>query len=271
MWQLAAMNTKVLRNTRPWSGPRAVMALILREISTTYGRSPGGYLWAVLMPVAGVMVLTTVFSFMLRSPPLGSSFALFYASGLLILMLYSDLTMKLGQAIRFSRPLLAYPGVNYVDALLSRFLLNMLSQIIVLALIFGGMIQLLDLRLILDFGAIARALTMVFALCFGIGVMNCFLMSRFPVWMQIWSILNRPMFIISGVFFVIDELPAEFRDLLMLNPLAHVISEFRAGFYVTYDAPLVSPLYVYVISLVLTFFGFLLLYRYNRKVLDEGA
>ena len=30
---------------------RTISALIMREMQTTYGRSPGGYLWAVLEPV----------------------------------------------------------------------------------------------------------------------------------------------------------------------------------------------------------------------------
>jgi hypothetical protein len=47
---------------------RTITALILREMATTYGRSPGGYLWAVLEPVAGVALLSLVFSLALRNP-----------------------------------------------------------------------------------------------------------------------------------------------------------------------------------------------------------
>ena len=60
---------------------RATLALILREMSTSYGRTPGGYLWAVAEPVAAVALLTVVFALAFDHPPIGRDFALFYASG----------------------------------------------------------------------------------------------------------------------------------------------------------------------------------------------
>ena len=41
--------------------PRTIVALVLREMATTHGRSPGGYVWAVLEPVAALIVMTVVF------------------------------------------------------------------------------------------------------------------------------------------------------------------------------------------------------------------
>ena len=41
---------------------QTVIALMLREMSATYGRSSLGYLWAILEPVAGIFLLTFVFS-----------------------------------------------------------------------------------------------------------------------------------------------------------------------------------------------------------------
>ena len=114
---------------------RAVSALILREVSTTYGRSPGGYVWAVLEPAAGIALLTLIFSVGFRSPPLGTNFALFYAAGLLPFLMYSDISGKLGQTIQFSRALLAYPRVTFLDALMARFLLNMMTQLVVHGLV----------------------------------------------------------------------------------------------------------------------------------------
>ncbi len=66
---------------------RAVMALILREMATSYGRSPGGYAWAVLEPLAGIALLTVVLSVAFHAPPLGSSFALFYIFGLSMVLI----------------------------------------------------------------------------------------------------------------------------------------------------------------------------------------
>ena len=35
---------------------RTVIALMLREMSTTYGRTPGGYVWALMQPLGSIIV-----------------------------------------------------------------------------------------------------------------------------------------------------------------------------------------------------------------------
>ena len=42
------------------SGLRVVFALIIREMSTTYGRSAGGYIWAILEPVGAIALMSLV-------------------------------------------------------------------------------------------------------------------------------------------------------------------------------------------------------------------
>ena len=249
---------------------RSVMALVLREMSATYGRSPGGYVWAILEPVAGVAVFTVVLTFITRTPPLGTNFPLFFATGILVFTLYQSTSTNVGGAIRYSRPLLAYPNVTYVDAILARLILNTLTQITVSGIVLCGIIVVFDLRLLIDYGAVARAYGMAIAFATGIGLVNCFLVSMFPLWQFIWAVVNRPLFLISGVFYVIDELPRQVSWWLMLNPVAHMISQMRAGFYGSYDAVLVSEPYVYGVSLVLMALGMLLLHRYHRIILDEG-
>lgn len=37
----------------PFATFRTVMAMVLREMTATYGRTPGGYIWAIIEPVGG--------------------------------------------------------------------------------------------------------------------------------------------------------------------------------------------------------------------------
>ncbi|MFZ1468681.1 MAG: ABC transporter permease [Paracoccaceae bacterium] len=244
---------------------------MLREMATTYGRSPGGYLWAILDPLAGVALLTALFSFALRNPPLGTNFALFYTTGFLPFMAYAELTSKVGAAIRYSRPLLSYPSVSYIDAILSRLILNFMTNLVVFIIMIVGIVLLYDLRVETDPLRLANAVGMLAVLVLGFGTVNCYLFGAYPVWERIWSIANRPLFFISGVFFVVDKMPEGFRNMVLYNPLTHVVCEVRAGFFPTYDAAYVSPLYVYGVGVVSLFFGLLLLYRHNRFLITEGA
>jgi capsular polysaccharide transport system permease protein len=250
---------------------RSVFALMLREMGSTYGRSPGGYLWMVVDPVAGVALLTLVFSLFLHTPPLGRDFALFYATGLLPFTYYTELTTKIGQSIRAVRPLLAYPSVTYLDAILARFLLNTLTSLLVFLLLVSGIIALTGEGVHLCPDRLLNGFGMLAVMALGLGVLNCFLFGMFPAWERVWNIMNRPLFLVSGVFFVADQMPPPMRGWLILNPLTHALAEVRAGIYATYDAPFVQPAYPYALGLVALLFGLLLLNRHSRFLAVEGA
>jgi len=252
---------------RPLATSRTVIALILREMATTYGRSPGGYIWAVAEPAAGILLLTLIFSLAFRSPPLGQNFPIFYATGVVPFMMFNDVSNKLAQALNFSRPLLAYPSVTFADAVIARFVLNVFTQVMVAYVTLGGIILIFDTRTVANLPAIALALAMSAVLALGVGTLNCFLMTRFALWQRAWSVLTRPLFIISCIFFLFESVPRPTRDFLWYNPLVHIIGQMRHGFYVNYDASYVSPLYVFGIGLGLTAFGLVLLARYHRRLL----
>jgi capsular polysaccharide transport system permease protein len=247
---------------------RTVVALMLREMSTRYGRQPGGYIWAVVEPLAGILVLAVGFSLLMRAPPLGTSFVLFKATGMMPFMLYMGIVGTVGQAVPFSRPLLAYPAVTWLDAVLARFVLNLLTGLLVCYLVLAAILVATGTRTVLDAGAIALSLGLAAGLGLGIGVMNGFLFLRFPVWEQAWAILNRPLFLISGVIFLYEDMPQIARDLLWWNPLLHITGLMRAGFYPVYDATYVSVAFVLTCALVPMVAGLMLLRRHHQDLVN---
>jgi len=257
------------RQATPLATARATTALMLREISTTYGRSPGGYVWAVLEPAAGIALLTLVFSAGFRSPPLGTNFALFYAAGLLPFLMYSDVSGKVGQTLQFSRALLAYPRITFVDALLARFLLNTLTQLVVHGLVLGFIIWTEGADTTLDMSKVVLAYAMLLSLATGVGTLNSFLTMSYPVWQTAWAVLNRPLFLISAIFFNFEAVPRAYGDFLWFNPLVHVVGMMRDGFYPFYQPTYVSVIYPMAVGGTLTMVGLFLLNRYHRDILAK--
>ncbi|ARE83782.1 Transport permease protein [Roseovarius sp. EC-HK134] len=247
---------------------QTVIALMLREMSATYGRSALGYLWAVLEPVAGIFLLTFIFSLGFKSPSLGTNFPLFFATGILPFMAYMDISNKMSVSLRFSKQLLFYPGVTYTDALIARFILNVITSIMIAVILLPLIIIVYDLNVIVDMRAIAWGYTLTFALGAGVGTLNCFLLSVFPIWERAWAVLNRPLLIISGVIFLFDTVPLPYRDWMWWNPLIHPIGLVRKGIYSTYDATYVSSVFVMAVSGITLALGLLLLRRYHRDIIN---
>lgn len=215
--------------------------------------------------------MSILFSLLIRSPSLGTNFPLFYATGFLPFALYVVVSTTMAASIRFSRALLTYPAVTFIDALLARFILNALTQFLVITIVLTGVIVLYDLKLVLDWPSIFTAVAMALAMGVGVGTMNCFLVSTFPVWERVWLIFNRPAFLISAVLFIPENIPPAYRDWLMLNPLAHITTEMRKGFYTTYGGTYSDPTYVFIVALVMTVFGLVFLLRRHKDIMQRLA
>lgn len=256
----------------PWRTGRSVGALMLREMSTTYGRTVGGYLWALLEPIGSVLILTLVFSvgLRLRQPSLGVNFPMFYASGMLIFMLYVRIQQKVATSITYSRSLLRYPAVRFFDAILARVILNLITHMGVMLIIYSSLIILFETRTIIDMRWILMAIAMATSFGLGLGLVNAFLMPMFPIYASIFSIATTPLFLISGVIFLFDEMPSFAQDVLWYNPLVHIIGMMRRGFYGQYEAEFASPAYVFGVSLLLAVIGYVLVSRYFRNIIDRS-
>lgn len=254
---------------RRFAAARVITALVLREMSTRYGRTPGGYVWAILEPLAAILFLSVGFSLVMRTPALGTSFLLFYTTGYLPFHTYQSLSNQIGASLRFSKPLLKYPAVSWLDAVLARFLLNSLTNVLVTIILIGGILIVVDGRTVVDLPPIIEAMSMALLLGLGMGVVNCAISGLYPLWEVIWAIINRPLFLASGIFFLFDNMPPLAQQILWYNPLIHVVGLMRRGFYPTYTASYVDPVYVLAVSLALLALGLLLLGRYHRDILTR--
>ena len=248
---------------------RAIGALVLREMGTRYGRTPGGYLWALLEPLGMIILLAFAWSLLAKSPSLGTSFLLFKGTGLLILSLVTNLSNLVGRSMLFSKALLLYPRITWIDAILARFVLNALVLTTVMTLILAGIVIFEEVRTVLAWDRIGLAVLLSALLGLGTGCLNCYLFQRFVAWQTAWAILTRPLFLISGVIVVYEDMPALAQAVLWFNPVLHLTGIMRDGFYPIYTPQYISLTYLaawIVIPLVL---GLLLLRQYHRDLLNR--
>jgi capsular polysaccharide transport system permease protein len=248
---------------------RSITALTLREMESTYGRQPGGYVWAILQPVGMIMILSLAFSMIVRKPPLGVSFIFFYATGFLPFNMYSIMSSKIGGALTYSRPLLTYPRVTWIDTIIARSILNGLTVIVVFLIVIFGIMAIVDTRAQFDSGPLMLGLAMILMLGIGVGIMNSMLIGLYPVWGIIWGILSRPLFLGSAVLFVPDGMPRHITNILLWNPLVHGIGLVRKGLYPTYDAPYASLTYGFGVGLGLCAAGLLFTGAYYKTALQR--
>ncbi len=245
-----------------------MFALVIREMTTRYGNKFGGYMWAVLDPVLTIAVLTSIFSAVARVPALGRSFPLFFATGYVVFYMYRSTSEQVSSAIEANRALLNYPIVTPFDAIFARILLQAATLFVVTVLLFGGLALVTPLER-LNFEPIFTASFFAILLGAGVGSCNIVFFHMNSTYQQIWGIVNRPAFIISGVFFLPEALPPPFRDYLMWVPFVHLVGLFRTGFYPTYRASYVDMTYVIGFSVSTLVIGLLLVWYFDSRLREQ--
>ncbi len=210
---------------------RIVAAFVMREVSTRYGRSPGGYLWAFLEPIAFITMMSLLMSAIGRSPAVGTSFVLFYATGYLAFGFFKATEGYLTSAVSANRSLLSYPNVSAFDAVIARLILQALTSVIVATAILSFVVLTLRHPVWVDWSKIVLSAILAWTLAAGVAFANITLFFYFPIYQKVYEIVTRPLFIISGVFLSPSHLPHPMREWMLMNPITHVVLLFREGFY----------------------------------------
>jgi len=230
---------------------RVIGALVIRETRETFGSSILGYLWAIITPVAGTLVLVYIFSLAQRQAPFGNSLMLFFGTGFITLEFFKKLSKGLMLTYAANKPLLAYPLIQEMDMLFARVLLIAATYLLIFILFFGSLVAFGFAELPAHIEVLIEAFVVATLFGMSFGMLNDLLVPFFDSWKHIEKILMRPLFFISGIFYVPSMLPPEAIAILKWNPVLHLIEWVRMGYYPNYDSLVWDP--SYVLSLTLAF------------------
>ncbi|WP_041769221.1 ABC transporter permease [Pseudovibrio sp. FO-BEG1] len=244
---------------------RVIGALVLRETRTAFGNTQLGYLWAIVNPALSTLVLVLIFSTVGRSPAFGTSFALFFATGILPFQTYSKLAGSLMTAVNTSKGLLSYPLVNEIDILISKYILVTLTYIMIIILFFSLIVWGDGAQLPVYAEECSIAFIVLSLLGLGAGTTNAVLFRLWPTWKQLESIISRPLFFLSGIFYVPSDFPTHIVKLLSWNPVLHGIEWFREGYYGNYNSIVLSKSYLLTCVIILLLLGFFGERLYRKK------
>ena len=245
---------------------RVVLALMLREARTRYGRQRVGYLWALIEPILHITLFYAIFTYTLRVVPLGHSLAMFLATGLATYVGFSNVLNRTQGGFASNEALLAYPVVSVMDVFLGRALLELATWITVSFIIIGALIGSgLDPmpRSVL---MMVSAIFLLFGIGFGVGMLIGIASQFAPSVDTLLSVPLRLLYFASGAFFVPDAMPPAVREILAWNPVLQGVTLFRMGYYGNYESHILDVKYLVIWSAGAVLAAFLV-ERLTRKAL----
>jgi capsular polysaccharide transport system permease protein len=246
---------------------QVVHALVLRETRTRFGRHRLGYLWAILEPVLFIATFGVMYSFLARTTPARLPLVPFLATGFLPYLLFMKATQQAQHAISGNKGLLFYPHVRPLDLVAARTWLEVATSTLVFALILGAHAAWQGRLRVDDVVTTVTGLVLAAGLGMGLGLVLCGLTTFSNTVERLASPLMRPLFWISALFFSTNEIPSDLRNILLYNPLLHIVELTRDGWFPGYRVPEVTISYPIAWILVLLFLG-LTLERVARRRLE---
>ena len=248
---------------------RNTTSMILREMRSKFGEQKLSYAWALLEPLGWVLMMSTIFMAMgSHAPPLGDSFLLFFTTGLVPFSAFKDTSNVVRNAVKQNKPLLFFPIIKPIDTFVSRAVLEALTQVAVFALIIGSYSFIHQDLPRADWLNVAIPFLLLAILGFNVGIINCVITAHFKAWEKIWGVLSRPLFILSGIFYVADSLPVQARNVLWWNPMMHCVEWLRTGFFPGFHSNFLDLHYVFATTFGGLFIALALERIFRNKILE---
>ena len=139
-------------------------------------------------------------------------------------------------AIGQSRSLLTFPQVTTFDVILARGILQILVTFFVLGfLLYLAFLAGFDVKVERPLGVL-MVCGLLCVLGLGMGFLFASLEPLIPSIKQFGAqVFGRPLYFSSGLFFSADTLPGPIRDVLLYNPVLHMIELVRGEFFYEFE------------------------------------
>ena len=235
---------------------RVLLALMLREARTRYGRQQLGYVWALIEPLIHMAMFIAIFSVMGRAVALGDSLPMFLVTGFGPYFGFRNIMSRTQGGYASNEALLSFPVVKVMDVFIGRALLELATGLTVMFILFPLLIG-------LDHGDLPKSpLLMLLAyfllslIGFGCGMVVGIVAQFLPSMGKLMGVPLRFLYFMSGIFYLPNSMPPFVRDIISWNPVLHGITLFRMGYYPMYESHLFDMRYLcgWAVGAVLTAF-----------------
>jgi capsular polysaccharide transport system permease protein len=243
---------------------RVIVALVLRETKTRFGTRRTGYIWALIEPIAYVVIYLSLRDALRSAVPFGENLVLFTLTGVLTFRLYWSISSRAMHSINNNKPLLAYPPVKPNDVIAARIILETLTMYVVIMLFFLFIALQSGITVIVNHDNFFASILAVTLLASGVGTFNAVVSVLIQSWDRIFRMLSIPLFMSSGIFYVPKNMPLAMQKIIVWNPVLHCVEWMRTGVYLSYD-PMLDRSYVLGWAIITLITGLTLerLFRYR--------
>ncbi|MBU1346965.1 MAG: ABC transporter permease [Alphaproteobacteria bacterium] len=238
---------------------RVIGALIMREMTTRYGRQGLGFAWVIGEPLVfcfGVMILWTA-----TKPAYehGIRVAPFIMTGYMSLILIRHFIALLSSALQANLGLMYHRQISPLHIFLGRTLLELGGATAAFAVVYVVLLALNLVSLPHDYLLFYCGWLLLAWTALGFALVLAGLAMRYEVMERLVPVISYVLIPISGAFYMVSWLPGVAQKYIMYIPFVHGIEMLRSGVFgefvpVHYNVP-----YALAVGAVLIILGLLII------------
>ena len=244
-----------------------VSAIIVRIAMTRFGDSKFGFLWVVGEPAAFIAIFVLAHTYIPNHIPFGDSAALFVLTGVFGFRMTRGISKKAECGIINNIPLLTYPQVKPIDGIVGAFVFESIVWLVICGIFLTGLAVTMDRPLIVYPDQFVECLMAILYFAFSFAMFNATVGALIPRYTTALGMINLPLMMFSGIFYMPVMMPPEMQSLLYWNPFVHCVEWFRVSTYLDY-IPLLDKSYLFSVSTGLLTVSLIAERFYRRQILD---
>lgn len=248
---------------------RVIGALLMREVLTRYGRHNIGFLWLFFEPMMFTLGVTTLWTLAGLHKDSPIPIVAFAVTGYSTVLLWRNMPSRCVAAIEPNLALMYHRQVKVIDIFAARLILEFAgasTSFITLASTFtflGWMDPPQDILRVLA----GWIMTAWFG--FSLALLMGSLSSRSELVEKLWHPAAYLLFPLSGAAFMVDWLPPEAQEAILMLPMVHGVECVREGFFGSVIQTHYDLSYMAAFCLVLTAAGLAQERKASRLVVPE--
>lgn len=228
---------------------RSVRALMLLDTAEQQAKEKYGYLSAFITPIWMFGVLYLIRGVIRDRQPSDMSLELFILTGLGTWNYFNANFRAQSNRIKAYRKMANFPAVSMWSSRVAAMLMEYVRHTVVLVL---GVILLKILGIyapLHDLPQMIVALGVIGIMGFALGIIYEFAKTRLRILEDIVPVLMRMLFLTSGIFISLDELPQMVKEILWYNPVLHAVEFVRNSFLSGYPTDYADWNYLFLFTI----------------------
>ena len=241
---------------------RVIGALLMREMTTRFGREGIGFLWLVGEPLlfcGGVILLWS-----LVKPTFfrdhGLHLAPFVMTGYMCLILMRHLIGLLTPAVQSNVGLLYHRFVTPAHILLTRILLEIAGGTLSFAILYVVLALFQQVQPPENYLLLYAGWGLVAFCASGLGLIMTGLVMRYEMFERVVGLISYLLMPVSGAFFMVSWLPPSGQKVMMYIPFVHGTESIRAAIFGEFVETHYDFGYALLVGAVMNVIGLLMIY-----------